>query len=38
MQNDGCLEMFAMSKDKPYHIEATARDQHNVSSTLRFEG
>ena len=28
MQNDFCLEMFATSKDKPCHIEATARDRH----------
>ena len=28
MQNDFCLEMFATSKDKPYHMEAVARDQH----------
>ena len=28
MQKDFCLEMFVTSKDKPYHIEAIARDQH----------
>ena len=28
IQNDFSLEMLATSKDKPYHIEAIARDQH----------
>ena len=28
MQSGFCLEKTAMSKGKPYHIEATARDQH----------
>ena len=28
MHNDFCLDMFATSKDKAYHIEAVARDQH----------
>ena len=28
MQKEFCLEMFATSKDKPYHSEAIVRDQH----------
>ena len=39
MQNDFCLEVFATSKDKTYHIEAIARDQHfwrYVTCTQRF--
>ena len=27
-QDEFCLEMFATSKDEPYHIVAIARDQH----------